>query len=144
MSQQGCFYVSIKSPTSANNAGHLGINLNHCEFEFRQSSFLQHEFSSAKVSTSQIQRNYYLLWLLLTYCQLKLSYFLEPFFVFSFHFPFYPLSSCQTFLASHFHIDWHYSGSITRWAQLLITSKYYLPSTQKVQSRKRAELTQSN
>ena len=24
-----------------------------------------------------------------------------------FHFPFYSLSSCQTFLVSHFHTDWH-------------------------------------
>ena len=32
-------------------------------------------------------------------------------------------------------------GLVTSWAQLLITSNYYLPSTLKVQSTMRAELT---
>ena len=47
---------------------------------------------------------------------------------------FLPLISAPT----GFH-DW---GLLTRWAQLLITSNYYLPSTPKDQSTMRAELTE--
>ena len=49
--------------------------------------------------------------------------------------PFCPLSSCQTFLATHFCTDWlSHLGLVTRCAQLLITSKYYLPSVPKPKS----------
>ena len=47
-------------------------------------------------------------------------------------------------LASHFRTDWFSLmgwGLVTKCAQLLITSDYYLPSTSKDRSTMRAELT---
>ena len=60
-----------------------------------------------------------------------------------FRFPFLPAFLCQSFLAfisvlTGFH-DW---GLVTRWAQLLITYDYSLPSTSKDLSKMRAELTE--
>ena len=51
-----------------------------------------------------------------------------------------PAFPSQIFLAAHFRF--HGWGSVTRWAQLLITSNYYLPITAKEQSMMRAELTE--
>ena len=48
--------------------------------------------------------------------------------------PFLPLISTPTGFQDH--------GLVTRWAQLLITSSYNLPSTPKDQSTMRAELTE--
>ena len=47
--------------------------------------------------------------------------------------PFLPFISAPTGL--------HYWGLVTKWALLLITSHYYLPSSHKDQSAMRAELT---
>ena len=48
--------------------------------------------------------------------------------------PFLQLTSALT--------GFHVWGLVTRWAQLLITSNYYLPSTLKDQSSMRADLTE--
>ena len=65
-------------------------------------------------------------------------------FEFFFHFPFYPLSSCQTFLASHFRTDWlsrlglgNQVGSTTDHL-----ANCYLPSTPKDRSTMKEELTE--
>ena len=53
--------------------------------------------------------------------------------------PYHPLSSCQIFkpLISAL-TGFHDCGLVTRWAQLLITSNYYLPSAPKVFSHPHA------
>ena len=50
--------------------------------------------------------------------------------------PFLQLTSALT--------GFHVWGLVTRWAQLLITSNYYLPSTLKDQSSMRADLTEQS
>ena len=61
-----------------------------------------------------------------------------------FHFPFHPLSSCQTFLASHICTDW--LSWLGLGDQVGSTNDHlanrYLPSTLKDWSTMRAELTQ--
>ena len=54
-----------------------------------------------------------------------------------------PTFHCQIFFLPLISVltGFHNWGLVTRWAQLLITSTYYLPSTPKDQSRMRAELT---
>ena len=48
--------------------------------------------------------------------------------------PYYPLPSCQIFLPLIFRpTGFHDWGLVARWAQLQITTKYYLPSTLKDQ-----------
>ena len=64
------------------------------------------------------------------------------FLCFFLHLPNYLLYSCQIFLPlisvpTGFN-DW---GLVTRWAQLMITINYYLPSKSKDQSSMRAELS---
>ena len=56
--------------------------------------------------------------------------------------PYYPLSSCQIFLPLiSAPTGFHVSDLVTKWAELLITSNYYLPNTLKDCSTIRAELT---
>ena len=57
-----------------------------------------------------------------------------------FHFPLYSLQFLSLISALTCFHSW---GLLTKWAQLLITSNYYLPSTPKDQSMMRADLTEA-